>query len=64
MAASDDSPLGDTTEHAARARRGDRRPEGEGEGGSQDGSPASMAVPGGGATDTPESERLANRDQV
>ena len=67
MAASDDSPLGDTTEHAGeQSQEGDtvRGPEGEGEGGaSQSGDDADGDEEP--SEDTrPESERLANRRDV
>jgi len=75
MAASDPSPLGDTTEHAGdQSEEGHtvRGPEGEGEGGASesggdaDGGSASGVDGGAGSgTDTrPESERLANRRDV
>ena len=67
MAASDASPLGDTTEHAGeQSQEGDtvRGPEGEGEGETN----ASGGDSGSGEKrpdDTrPESERLANRHEV
>ena len=70
MAASDPSPLGDTTEHAGdQSQEGHtvRGPEGEGEG--QGGGSASGIDGGAGGagseTDTrPESERLADRHEV
>jgi hypothetical protein len=70
MAASDDSPLGDTTEHAGeQSEEGEtvEGPEGEGEG--KGGGSASGIDGGAGSagseTDTrPESERLANRHDV
>jgi hypothetical protein len=69
-ATDDDSPLGDTTEHAGeQSQEGEtvEGPEGEGEGG--DGGSASGIDGGAGSagsgTDTrPESERLANRHDV
>ena len=71
MAASDPSPLGDTTEHAGdQSQEGEtvEGPEGEGEGGSRAGArAASTAAPAsaGSETDTrPDSERLANRHEV
>jgi len=70
MAASDPSPLGDTTEHAGdQSQEGEtvEGPEGEGEG--QGGGSASGIDGGAGGagseTDTrPESEQLANRHEV
>jgi hypothetical protein len=69
MAATDSSPLGDTTEHAGdQSQEGEtvRAPEGEGEG--EGGRSASGGDSGGAkerSGDTrPESERLADRHQV
>ena len=70
MAASDPSPLGDTTEHAGeQSRRGDtvKAPEGEGEGeGGGHGREDRGGHRGEKTADTPtsESERLADRHQV
>ena len=65
LAASDDSPLGDTTEHAGeQSQEGEtvQGPEGEGQGGSSEGDSGSAQDRSG---DTrPESERLADRHQV
>ena len=69
MAASDDSPLGDTTEHAGeQSQEGDtvRGPEGEGE---RDGEPSASGDDSGSGEEPsgdtrPESERLADRHQV
>ena len=69
MAATDSSPLGDTTEHAGdQSQEGEtvRAPEGEGEG---EGERSASGGDSGGAEkrsgDTrPESERLADRHQV
>lgn len=68
MAASDPSPLGDTTEHAGeQSDEGHTAegPEGEGEGG---GGGSASGIDGGagdasGADTRPESERLANADR-
>lgn len=70
MAASDDSPLGDTTEHAGeQSEEGEtvEGPEGEGEGkggGSASGVDGGAGSAGSGADTRPESERLANRREV
>ena len=72
MAASDPSPLGDTTEHAGdQSHRGEtvEAPEGEGSG---DGGDGGGSAPEGGADrgeerpeqPRPESERLADRHEV
>ena len=74
MAASDPSPLGDTTEHAGeQSHRGEtvEAPEGEG-GGGGDGGDGGGGAPEGGADrgeekreqPRPESERLADRHEV
>ena len=67
MAATDSSPLGDTTEHAGdQSQEGEtvRAPEGEGEGErSASGGDSGGAEQRSGDT-RPESERLANRHQV
>ena len=65
MAATDSSPLGDTTEHAGdQSQEGEtvRAPEGEGEGSASGGDSGGAEKRSG---DTrPESERLADRHQV
>ena len=69
MAATDSSPLGDTTEHAGdQSQEGDtvRGPEGEGE---RDGEPSASGDDSGSGEEPsgdtrPESERLADRHQV
>jgi len=70
MAASDDSPLGDTTEHAGdQSQEGEtvEGPEGEGEreggGGSASGIDGGAGNAASGADTRPESERLANADR-
>jgi len=65
MAAADDSPLGDTTEHAGdQSQEGEtvRGPEGEGQGGAS-GEDSGGSEERSGDT-RPESEQLANRHQV
>ena len=67
MAASDDSPLGDTTEHAGeQSQEGDtvRGPEGEGEGGSSESGDDADGGEERSVDTRPESERLANRREV
>ena len=68
MAASDDSPLGDTTEHSGeQSQAGEtvRGPEGEGQ---SEGEASASGDDSDGGEERPEarpeSERLANRDQV
>jgi hypothetical protein len=69
-AADDDSPLGDTTEHAGeQSQQGEtvEGPEGEGEGkggGSASGIDGGAGSAGSGTDTRPESETLANRHQV
>ena len=70
MAATDSSPLGDTTEHAGdQSQEGEtvEGPEGEGEGkggGSASGIDGGAGSAGSGTDARPESERLANRREV
>jgi hypothetical protein len=69
MAASDPSPLGDTTEHAGeQSQEGEtvHAPEGEGEGeggGSASGIDGGAGSAGSGTDTRPESERLSNADR-
>ena len=67
MAASDPSPLGDTTEHAGdQSQEGEtvRAPEGEGEGGACGSASGSGGAEERSGDTRPESERLADRHEV